>query len=127
MIVLYDEDCGFCRWTVAWALRRDRDHVLEIAPIQSPTGDTLLGGVDPGERLRAAHVVHDDGRRESGGAAVREVLDALPSAHPLARLASIPIVYRLAARHRRRLSRLVPGRAKLRADGVLAQHGQQIS
>ena len=127
MIVLYDEDCGFCRWTVAWALRRDRDHVLAIAPIQSPTGNELLADVPPAERLLAAHVVRDDGRRESGGAAVREVLDALPSAHPLARLASIPIVYRLTARHRRRLSRLVPERAKLRADGVLAQHGHQVS
>jgi predicted DCC family thiol-disulfide oxidoreductase YuxK len=119
VIVLYDEDCGFCRWTVAWALKRDRDRALEIAPIQSAAGEQLLADLAPAERLRAAHVVNDDGRRESGGAAVREVLNALPSAHPLARLASIPIVYRLAARHRSRISRLVPRRSKLKADQLL--------
>ena len=80
MIVLYDGDCGFCRWTVAWALKRDRNGVLEIAPIQSPTGDRLLADLPPAERLSSVHVVGDDGGRESGGAAVREVLDALPSA-----------------------------------------------
>lgn len=125
MIVLYDEECGFCRWTLAWALKRDRNHVLAVAPIQSATGARLLGDLEPAERLRAVHVVHDEARRESGGAAVREVLKALPSARPLARLADISPrltdrVYRLIAEHRRQLSRLVPASAKLRADRMLA-------
>jgi predicted DCC family thiol-disulfide oxidoreductase YuxK len=121
VIVLYDEDCGFCRWTMAWALRRDRDRALTVAPIQSPTGARLLADLTPAERLSSVHVVHDDGRRESGGAAVRDVLSALPSRHPVARVAGIPTAYRFAARHRSRLSRLVPARAKRRADAVVAE------
>jgi hypothetical protein len=77
--------------------------------------------MDPAERLRAVHVVHDDARRESGGAAVREVLNALPSRNPLARLAGVPFAYRLAARNRSRLSRLVPARVKGRADAIVAE------
>src|SRR4051794_215605 len=122
-IVLYDGECGFCRWAVAWALERDRDGVLSVAPIQSPTGAQLLADLDPAERLRAVHVVHDDGRRESGGAAARAVLEA--TARPLARLAGMSprateLVYRLVAGNRSRVSRLVPRRAKLRADRLLA-------
>jgi predicted DCC family thiol-disulfide oxidoreductase YuxK len=26
-IVLYDADCGFCNWLLAWLLRWDRRHV----------------------------------------------------------------------------------------------------
>ena len=122
MIVLYDGDCGFCRWMVAWALERDRDGVLTVAPIQSPAGERLLADLEPAERLRSVHVVHDDGRRTSGGAAAREVLEV--TARPLARLAAFSprvtdLVYRLVAGQRSRLSRLVPRRAKLRADRML--------
>jgi predicted DCC family thiol-disulfide oxidoreductase YuxK len=122
VIVLYDDDCGFCRWTLAWALRRDRDHTLTIAPIQSSTGDELLADLDAAERLRSVHVVHDDGRRTSGGHAVSDVLRELPSAPLLARVAGIPIVYRLAAANRSKLSRLVPARAKQRADRLLQSY-----
>jgi predicted DCC family thiol-disulfide oxidoreductase YuxK len=122
VIVLYDGDCGFCRWMVAWALERDRYRVMEVAPIQSPTGERLLAGLEPAERLRTVHVVRDDGRRTSGGAAAREVLEV--TARPLARLAAFSpratdLVYRLVAGQRSRLSRLVPRRAKLRADRML--------
>jgi predicted DCC family thiol-disulfide oxidoreductase YuxK len=119
VIVLYDEDCGFCRWTMAWALRRDRNRALNVAPIQSSTGAELLADLTPAERLSSVHVVHDDGRRESGGAAVGDVLRALPSRHPLARVGSIPLVYRLAAANRSKLSRLVPERSKRAADRLL--------
>ena len=119
MIVLYDDDCGFCRWTLAWALKRDREGALETAPIQSPKGAELLADLTPAERLREVHVVHDDGRRQSGGAAVSAVLTALPGPHPLARVAGIPAVYRLAAANRSKLSRLVPQRSKRAADQLL--------
>jgi predicted DCC family thiol-disulfide oxidoreductase YuxK len=131
VIVLYDSDCGFCRWTIAWALKRDRNHVLGVAPIQSSTGAELLADLDPAERLESAHAVHDDGRRESGGAAVRTVLEVLPSARPLAWLAGLSprlteAVYRLVADHRSAVSRLVPARAKRRADALLASGGRGL-
>lgn len=126
MIVLYDRDCGFCRWTVAWALRRDRDGALRVAPIQSEAGERLLADMDPTERLRAAHVIHDDGRRSSGGAAMRDVLAALPSARVPARIAGVSerateLGYRLVAGNRSVASRLVPKAAKARADLLLAE------
>jgi len=31
--VLYDEDCGFCRWGVERLLRLDRRHELEAVPV----------------------------------------------------------------------------------------------
>lgn len=114
VIVLYDLDCGFCRWTLDWALKRDRDHVLEAHPIQSPRGDELLADLTPEERLRSAHVVHEDGRRESAGAAVRAVLEVLPSARPLAWLANLSprateAGYRFVANHRGFFGKLVRG------------------
>jgi predicted DCC family thiol-disulfide oxidoreductase YuxK len=112
VIVLYDSDCGFCRWTLAWALKRDRNHVLDTHPIQSDRGAELLADLDPEERMSQAHVVHDDGRRESGGAAMRAVLDVLPPARRLAWLARLSpratdAGYRFVARHRAAFGRLV--------------------
>jgi predicted DCC family thiol-disulfide oxidoreductase YuxK len=112
VIVLYDSDCGFCRWTLNWALARDSNHVLEPHPIQSDTGAELLSDMDPEERMRSAHVVHEDGRRESAGAAMRAVLDVLPPARRLAWLARISpratdAAYRVVARHRGAFGRLV--------------------
>ena len=116
VIVLYDSDCGFCRWTLEWALARDSGHALEPHPIQSAKGGELLSDLDPEARMREAHVVHDDGRRESGGAAMRAVLDALPSARRLAWLARLSpratdASYRFVARHRGAFGRLVRLRA----------------
>ena len=65
MIVLYDADCGFCRWAIAWAVRRDHHHVLVTVPIQSPLGSELLVDIVPSDRLRSAHVIRDDGCRHS--------------------------------------------------------------
>jgi predicted DCC family thiol-disulfide oxidoreductase YuxK len=89
VIVLYDGDCGFCRRSVDWVLRRDRDRRLTATPIQSTTGDFLLSDLTPEERVREVHVINDDGRRSSGGAAVKDVLDALPSTRALARVVSV--------------------------------------
>lgn len=124
MIVLYDADCGFCRWAMAWAVRRDHRHVLVTAPIQSPLGSELLVDVLPGDRLRSAHVVWDDGRRRSGGAAAADVLSVLPSTRVLGRLAhSLPRatawLYGVVAARRQSFGRLVGREARRRADGLL--------
>jgi predicted DCC family thiol-disulfide oxidoreductase YuxK len=115
VIVLYDGECRFCRWTIAWALERDAHRALAVAPIQSPAGARLLADLPAAERLRSLHVVHDDARRASGGAAVRDVLDALPSARALAWVASrsprfTDFIYGVVARHRGQIGRLVPRR-----------------
>ncbi len=122
--MLFDADCGFCRWAMAWALRLDRRALLVAVPIQSELGGELLADLSPSERLSAAHVVEEDGRRGSAGAAAAAVLAALAPARPLARLArrSPPrtaLLYAAVAGQRSQLSRLVSAGARRRADRLL--------
>ena len=124
MIVLYDADCGFCRWAVGWALRHDDRNQLVAVPIQSPLGSELLADVDSSDRLRSAHVVGDDGCRRSAGAAAAEVIRVLPRTRGLARLAHrLPIttalLYDAVAKRRSGFGRLVGSEARLRADRLL--------
>jgi predicted DCC family thiol-disulfide oxidoreductase YuxK len=124
LIVLYDDDCGFCRWAMAWALRHDRRQRLVAAPIQSPLGAELLGDLAPDRRLAAAHVVGADGRRRSGGAAAAAVLDRLDGTRLLGRLAgSAPGVtgylYDAVAGRRTAFGRLVGEGPRRRADRLL--------
>lgn len=109
---------------MAWAVRRDRHHVLVAVPIQSPLGCELLGDVVPSERLRSAHVVHDDGCRRSGGDAAADVLSVLAATRMLGRVArSLPritaLLYGVLAARRKSFGRLVGNDARRRADGVL--------
>lgn len=125
MIVLYDADCGFCRWAMAWAVRHDHHHLLVTVPIQSPLGSELLVNVASSERLRSAHVVRDDGSRRSGGAAGADVLGVLPPTQALGRLAhSLPrttaLLYGIVAARRKSFGRLVGTEARRRADDLLA-------
>ena len=62
-IVLYDSDCGFCRWALAQVLRWDRAQRLRPVPIESDEGNALLTGVPLDERLESWHLVLGDGRR----------------------------------------------------------------
>jgi predicted DCC family thiol-disulfide oxidoreductase YuxK len=124
VIVLYDADCGFCRWAVGLVLRHDHRNLLVTVPIQSPLGCELLVDVDPSDRLRSAHVVRDDGRRRSAGAAAAEVLGVLPRMHGLARLAhrlpsTTALLYGVVAKRRNAFGRLVSNEARLRADRLL--------
>ena len=104
-IVLYDEDCGFCRWTADKLRGWDRRRRLTFAPIQSSRGQALLRTVRADERLRSAHAVTPTGQVRSGGAAVAPVLRELPGGRPLAVVAeAMPRVtdraYRWMARRR---------------------------
>jgi predicted DCC family thiol-disulfide oxidoreductase YuxK len=109
---------------MAWAVRRDRHHVLVTAPIQSSLGAKLLADIVPSERLRSAHVVHDDGCRHSGGAAAADVLSVLPPTRVLGRLArSLPrttdLLYGVVAARRKSFGRFVGREARRRADDLL--------
>jgi predicted DCC family thiol-disulfide oxidoreductase YuxK len=124
VIVLYDADCGFCRWAMAWAMRRDHRHLLVTVPIQSPLGSELLVDVPSSDRLHSAHVVSDDGCRRSGGAAAADVLSVLPPTRVLGQLAhSLPrttaLLYGVVAARRQSFGRLVGKEARRRADGLL--------
>jgi predicted DCC family thiol-disulfide oxidoreductase YuxK len=123
--VLYDADCGFCRFSLARLLDWDVGRRLRPIAIQSAEGQRLLAEMPEADRLRAAHVVDDDGRVRSGGAAVEVIARELPAGAPIAWLAGrLPgpteRAYRWVAEHRTGLSRFVPAKLKQRARGRIA-------
>ena len=125
LTVLYDADCGFCRWSVAQLLALDRGGRLMPEPIQSAVGGRLLAGIAPAERLASAHVVTADGRVASGGDAVALVAEVVPGAAvtvPLAR-ALAPAsraAYRLVASNRGPLGRRITPAMRDAADVRIA-------
>lgn len=110
-ILLYDADCGFCRWAVAKILARDRRRRILPLRLQGPEADDLLPGLDARERMRSWHLVTSDHRFYSGGAVAAPLLRLLPGGRPLALLAAVfpnavERTYRLVATNRGRLGRL---------------------
>jgi predicted DCC family thiol-disulfide oxidoreductase YuxK len=109
-VVIYDEDCGFCRWALDRLLRWDRRENLRAAPIQSEEGDKHLADLTEQERLASWHLITPDGRRYSGGAATGPIARLLPAGVPVALLAeTFPTttdrLYRWVARNRGALGR----------------------
>jgi predicted DCC family thiol-disulfide oxidoreductase YuxK len=124
--VLYDADCGFCRWSLAKLLAWDRGRRLRPIAIQSAEGERLLGDLNEEERLGSWHLVAPTGRRNSAGAAAPILLRGLPGGGPLAALLErFPKAtlrcYAWLARHRGTLGRPIPAGAKRRADERIRQ------
>jgi predicted DCC family thiol-disulfide oxidoreductase YuxK len=124
-ILLYDRDCGFCRWSLAWVLRVDRNRRLSPVALGSPEAEELLADLTPEEGMRSWHLIAPDGRRWSAGYAAPPLLRLLPGGRlPAAALAAAPDftdrAYRWVADHRSTLSRLVSERGKRRADERIA-------
>ncbi len=127
LTILYDADCGFCRFTLATLLAWDRRRLLMPVSIQSDEGQELLHEVEPELRLASAHAVTADGRVYSGGAALEPVAKVLPAGAPLAaaaRLLERPVDrgYRWVANNRTALSRPVPRRWKDGASARIERH-----
>jgi len=125
LVVLYDEDCRWCRWSVARLVAFDRDRRLKLVPIQGEEGDRLLAGIPEEERLESAHAVTPDGRVHSGGdaaAPIASVLPALSFGAPVLRALPAPTraAYRLVADNRSRLGRRLDDRAIGKADRLIA-------
>lgn len=124
--VLYDHDCGFCRWSVGRLLAWDRARRLRPVAIQSDAGRRLLADLTPEQRLASAHAIDAAGRRASGGDALAPIAAVLPGGAPLAALgrrapALARAGYRAVAGRRSLLGRLVSDAAKARADDRIAQ------
>jgi predicted DCC family thiol-disulfide oxidoreductase YuxK len=111
-ILLYDRDCGFCKWSLDKILSWDRSERLRTVPIQSVEGGRLLAGLDPDARLDSWHLVRDDGTVFSAGAAAEPLAGLLPGGRPLAAVfRAFPGLteraYRYIAGHRDRWARLL--------------------
>ena len=112
MIVLYDERCGFCRWSVSKFVAWDRTRQVRFAPIRSSEGEARLEGIDRARRDGSWHLVTRDGHVVSAGAAVPFLLRELPGGGPLARLTdafprATERAYQAVARRRGALGRLL--------------------
>ena len=116
-VLLYDADCGFCRWAVDKLLAWDRAGRLRPAALQSPQADRLLPGLDDETKMASWHLVID-GKVYSGGAAAAPLLRLLPGGRPVAPVvAAFPGMtdraYRLVARNRDRFGRLAGARCEV--------------
>jgi predicted DCC family thiol-disulfide oxidoreductase YuxK len=125
-LVLYDGDCGLCKWLLAWLLRWDREGRLRPVALQRPEAGALLADLDPAERMASWHLVSPDGRRVSAGAALPSLLRLLPGGRlPAAVLGGLPHLtsagYRWVAAHRVGISRFVPRRSKTRAAELVRE------
>jgi predicted DCC family thiol-disulfide oxidoreductase YuxK len=83
-VVLYDDDCAFCKWSVDKILAWDRRRRLRPVAIQSVEGQGLLASMPESERLDSWHLVLQSGEVRSAGAAAAPLADVLPAGRPLA-------------------------------------------
>jgi predicted DCC family thiol-disulfide oxidoreductase YuxK len=128
--VLYDADCGFCKWLLAGLLRWDRAARLQPIALQRSAADNLLRELTPAERMASWHLISPTGERRSGGEAVAPVLRLLPGgrlpAAGLARFSRLTdCAYRSIAEHRSQLSKCVPSSAKERAAERVREREQE--
>jgi predicted DCC family thiol-disulfide oxidoreductase YuxK len=119
-LILYDGDCGLCKWLLAGLLRLDRSGRLRPVALQRPEAGSFLADLDPVERMASMHLVSPDGVRTSGGEALPALLGLLWGGRlPAAILGRFPRLtdrgYRWVAINRIAISRFVPRRWKRRA------------
>jgi predicted DCC family thiol-disulfide oxidoreductase YuxK len=115
-IVLYDEDCGVCRWTADGLRRWDRRGVFTFRSIQAAESEGALDALEPGARYASWHVIERDGRIWSAGAAIPPVMRRLPGGAPIATFAgAFPALteraYGFVVRHRTGLGTMLGQRA----------------
>jgi predicted DCC family thiol-disulfide oxidoreductase YuxK len=125
--LLYDSDCGFCRWCLGKLLAWDRRCLLRPVALQSEEADRLLSGMPEEERMASWHLADADGTVRSAGAAFPGLFRLLPGGSPFALIAAraprlTDRAYRWVAGNRSRWGKLVTEGAKRRADRRIAQH-----
>ena len=124
--LLYDRDCGFCRWCLGKVLAWDRRGSIRPVAIQSEEADRLLAGMPEQERLASWHLVEQNGTVRSAGEAFPRLFQLLPAAPPLAALTArapraTDRAYRWVAGNRARWGRVVSDGAKRRADRRISE------
>ena len=87
-VVLFDRDCGFCRWSVAVVTTCDRNGHLRAVEIQSAEGQELLEPVPAKAQLDSFHIAEPGGAVSSAGDAIPPLLRRLPGGRLPARVAS---------------------------------------
>ena len=123
--LIYDPDCGFCRWCLGKVLSWDRRGEVRPVPLGSPEADRLLSGMSQEDQFASWHLIDGDGTVHSAGSGFPPLLRLLPASSRLAALAAgAPRLtdrgYRWVAGHRSWWGKLVTDGAKRRADERIA-------
>jgi predicted DCC family thiol-disulfide oxidoreductase YuxK len=123
--LLYDSDCGFCRWALGKVLAWDRRRAVRPVKLTSEEADRLLGDMPPERRMGSWHLVDAEGQVHSAGAGFAPLLRLLPGGSPLGALAArtprgTERAYRFVAGRRSLWGKLVTDGAKRRADTRIA-------
>ena len=113
--ILYDADCGVCKFILARVLELDRGKYRPLS-LQDPRAAELLPGIGEEERMQSFHIVEPDGTVHSAGDGLAELV---PGLGRLPRLADR--AYWLVAGNRGRLGKLVPGLARRQAQRRIAE------
>jgi predicted DCC family thiol-disulfide oxidoreductase YuxK len=127
-VILYDADCGFCRWSADRILAWDVHRRLRPVALQDPEADQLLEGMSEDEKMASWHLVMPGGSVRSGGAAVSDLMRLLPGGAPLAVLATLApgptdAAYRFVSNHRDRLASML-GAKRRSVDPKRRRSGQ---
>ena len=109
--LLYDADCGLCKFVVARVLELDRHRRFRPLALQDARAAQLLPGLGREERLRSFHLVDSSGRLHSAGAGLAELIPVLRRSPRVA-----DRLYWLVAGNRDRLGKFIPGFARRQAD-----------
>lgn len=113
-VLLYDAGCRACRFAARVVARVDRERALTIMPLQDPGASALLTALPEVERLASWRLVAPDGTLAGYGAGLPALLRTVRRTRALGRLLGLvpasflDSAYRLVARNRGRLGRLVP-------------------
>jgi predicted DCC family thiol-disulfide oxidoreductase YuxK len=128
--LLYDADCGLCRFVVARVLELDRGRRLRPLALQDPRAAELLPGLTAEQRMASFHLVERDGTVHSAGAGLAAMLGHLPAGRRLERVArrfpgATSRLYSLVADNRTTLGRLVPAGAGRQARRRIAERDRR--
>jgi predicted DCC family thiol-disulfide oxidoreductase YuxK len=131
-VVIYDADCGFCRWSLAQVLSLDTDERLRPLPLGTAEADALLRDLTPEERAASWHLISPGGQRHSAGAAAPPLFGLLRGGRlPATATRRFPAAtergYRWVADHRSWFGRVIPDAAKRRADEKIRQRATSAS
>jgi predicted DCC family thiol-disulfide oxidoreductase YuxK len=115
-LVLYDEECPFCRASVRGLLRLAPAGAIEAVGLRSSRAARLVPEEGAEERLEAFHLIAPTGQRWKGGAALPPLFEMLRPLRPMAWLlrrssaaaAAADISYGWVSRHRPILAALLP-------------------
>jgi predicted DCC family thiol-disulfide oxidoreductase YuxK len=113
--LIYDPDCGLCTATAAWLARRVRPDRLRLVPLtEAPSDQDLADAVAGRPLIESLHAVRPDGSVVTGARAALAAGRLVPRWDFVAILldhrpghAILEPVYRLIARRRHRIGRLL--------------------